>query len=251
MLRKPDRAPTVDNVGDVTREQTNGLRVAALFPVTPEGNVLRPSTGLFLLNPSSYEESKSANWVQQVTPGQSDPPLQWLNSGARTVRFQALVTADNSDFVAGSNRIPGEESDENGFLGRIFSGSIASAFARTATPSTRVSANDSSSATALDISNYLNYYRSLLYPVFDNIENPRNLRQSPPLVVLMSGSAINKFQIGDRISSQSDVFVVTNLRIRVTKQLPNLAPLEAEVDFELVQYNIRSFSRDRFLVRGT
>jgi len=62
----------------------------------------------------------------------------------------------------------------------------------------------------------------------------------------MIGSAITRKSFSDRISSQDDIWVVTNLRIKITKQLPNMSPMEAIVSFELTQYNIKSFDRRRF-----
>lgn len=249
MIRQPQRIPTLDNLAEVSKEQTDQLKIAALFAVSPDGTVERVESGIFLLNPTSIEDGKDSNWVAQNVPGQSDPVYQWVGGGARVVRFTALVTADTSDFISGVTT-PGKPADQGGFLGKVFSGSIASAFSKVQAPAAPVGSFDIDSATVLDVQRNLNYFRSLMYPRYDNFENPRRLRQSPPLLVFYSGSAINKFPYGTRVSSQSDLWMLTNLRIRVTKQLPNLAPLEAEVEFELTQYNVRSFSRDRFLVEG-
>lgn len=244
-IRPPKRIPTADNVGDVSSDFTDNLRVSALFTVDDEGYVEVRQTGIFLLNPSTVEENKKANWVQQATPGNSDPVLQWLSSGPRTVSFDALVTADTSDFISAAKK-PGKEEDRSK-LSQIFTGSIASAFAKTVTPPPRVQ-DPGDENPSLDISNYLNYYRSLLYPVYDDISNPRRLQKSPPLLVFMHGSSVNKFVAGDRITANNDLWVLTDLRIRITKQLPNLAPMEATVSFQLMQYNIRSFDGRRFLI---
>lgn len=222
------------------------LRKAALFRVDNEGNIIKNKAGVFPLNPNSYEESKSANWAQQNVPGQSDPVLQWVNSGARTVSFEALITADTSYFQSGVTTKPGEETDPvKKTLNQI--GNIASAFFKVTLPpprqTTEAAANKGDS---LDISAYLDYYRSLLYPTYDNATNPNKLRYSPPLLVLYAGSAVIKVPYENRISSQHDLWVLTDLKIRVTKQLPNLAPMEASVQFTLVQYNIRSFDSNRF-----
>lgn len=245
-IRPPKRIPTAANVADVSTEFTDNLKVAALFTVDSAGEVERTQTGIFLLNPSTLEENKKANWVQQTTPGNSDPVLQWLSSGPRTVSFDALVTVDTSDFVSAAKK-PGQEEDRSNLV-KVFTGSIASAFAKTATPPAPRIQNPGDENPSLDISNYLNYYRSLLYPVYDDLDNPRVLRNSPPLLVFLSGSSVNKFASGGRITSNSDLWVLTDLRIRITKQLPNLAPMEATVSFQLMQYNIRSFDRRRFLL---
>lgn len=229
----------VPNVGSM-------LRKAALFRIDKDGNIIKNRAGVFILNPASYEESKSANWVQQQVPGQSDPVMQWVSSGARTVSFEALVTADTSYFQSGLVTKPGEETDPiKKTINQI--GAIASAFFKVTLPPPRqtvqVSANKGDS---LDISEYLNYYRSLLYPTYDNSTNPNKLRYSPPLLVLYAGKSIIKVPYENRISSQHDLWVLTDLKIRITKQLPNLAPMEATVQFTLVQYNIRSFDTNRF-----
>mgnify|MGYP006303782235 CR=1 FL=1 len=129
-LRQPKRIPTLDNVADVSKDLTENLKVTALFTVSPEGFVERTEAGIFLLNPNTWEEAKKANWVTQKVPGQSDDVLQWLSSGPRTVSFDALVTADTSDFVSAAKKQPGENNDRRS-LTKIFTGGIASAFAKT------------------------------------------------------------------------------------------------------------------------
>ena len=247
-IRQPKRLGTVDNLAGGRKIQGETLQVAGLFPISDRGEVQISESGIFMLNPTSWTESKSANWVEHIVPGQSDPVLQWVSSGARTVTFEALVTADTSDFVSGQKRQPGEETDP---LKKAvtFIGSIAAAFFKVPAPAPRVESDDDRGDN-LDISNYLNYYRSLLYPVYDKVDNPNKLRNSPPLLVLYNGNAINKLPMGGpgtRVSSQHDIWVLVDLQINITKQLPNLAPMEATVSFKLMQYNIRSFDRNRFL----
>jgi hypothetical protein len=251
MLKQPKRQISVDNAADLSSDQIDNLRIAGLFRINQDGTIEKTrQTALFLLNPTSIEESKNSNWTQQNNPGQSDPILQWVSGGPRVLNFQALVTADTSDFVAQAIK-PGENlAQKKDNLAKVFSGTIASAFAKVTAPPPKRLTTTPLSSDPLDISDYLNYYRSLLYPIYDNFQNPKSLRGSPPLLAFFSGSSINKYKYGDKISSQHDLWVLTNLRIRITKQLPNLAPMEAEVDFELTQYTIKSFSADRFLAES-
>jgi hypothetical protein len=241
-LKQILKGKTTGNLAVATEENKTELQQAAIFAVDREGRIVKDTAGRFLLNPNTYSESLGANWAEQQTPGNSDPVLQWTSGTGRTVNFQALVTAETSDFNSDSGTKPGREEDplrQSAF----FSGTIASAFFKVAKPQPRM---PSEKYTNLDISSYLNYYRSLLYPEYDNVTNPKRLRQSPPLVVLYAGSAIPKFPYGEIVNSQQDLWVVTNLSIKITKQTPNLAPMEATVDFTLKQYNIRSFDRRRF-----
>lgn len=247
-IKQPKRTDTFDNLAGGKKIQGETLQVAGLFPITATGEVEISEVGIFMLNPTSWQESKSSNWVEHNVPGQSDPILQWISGGPRVVTFEALVTADTSDFISGQKRQPGAETDPLK-KATTFIGSIAAAFFKVPAPSPRVE-SDGDRGSNLDISNYLNYYRSLLYPVYDKTDNPTKLRNSPPLLVLYSGNAINKLPMGGpgtRISSQHDLWVLTDLQINITKQLPNLAPMEASVTFKLMQYNIRSFDRNRFL----
>lgn len=243
-LKKPGSEDALSNHG--TANNGSLLRKAALFRVDKDGKIIKNKAGVFILNPASYEESKSANWIQQQVPGQSDPVLQWVSSGARTVSFEALVTADTSYFNSSIITKPGEETDPLKKALQVV-GEIASAFFKISIPPPRQTIEEKASkGDSLDISEYLNYYRSLLYPTYDSVTNPRKLRYSPPLLVLYAGKSIIKVPYENRISSQHDLWVLTDLKIRVTKQLPNLAPMEAVVQFTLVQYNIRSFDTNRF-----
>lgn len=230
------------NLAIATEENKRELQQAAIFAVDRDGKIVKDTAGRFLLNPSSYNETVGTNWSEQTTPGNSDPVLQWTSGQGRTVTFQALVTAETSDFNSDAGEKPGKEKDPLR-QSSIFSGTIASAFFKVAKPQPRM---PSEKYTNLDISSYLNYYRSLLYPTYNDANNPKRLQQSPPIVVLYAGSAIPKFAYGEQINSQQDLWVVTNLQIKITKQTPNLAPMEATVDFTLKQYNIRSFDRRRF-----
>ena len=236
-------------LADSNSTNTGELLRSALFTIDDKGTIRKNNPcGVFLLNPSTWEETKSANWVLQQTPGQSDPILQWLSSGPRQVSFDALITADTSDFKSDVEfKKPGEDPNPvNKALTAI--GSIASNFFQVTLPPPRASlAVTDNKGDTLDISNYLNYYRSLLYPVYDDklLPVPKRLRNSPPLCVLFSGSSFSKAPKGDRVNSNSELWVVTNLRIRITKQLPNLAPMEAVVSFQLTQYTIRSVDRRR------
>lgn len=237
---------TIDSLANAYSNNDGTLKAAALFPIDIKGNIEFQEVGIFLLNPTAITDTKPSNWVQQNVPGQSDPILQWVSGGARTLSFSALVTADTSDYVSGQKISPGKSSSSPlDRLDTVFGG-IASAFFKVAAPQARTDTPDN---TELDISLYLDYYRSLLYPVYDNMDNPRKLRASPPLCVFYMGKSVTKFPYGARVTSQNDLWVVTNLEIQITKQLPNLAPMEAVVSFQLMQYNIRSFDRNRFLSR--
>jgi hypothetical protein len=247
-IRQPKRVSTVDNLAIGKKIQGETLQVAGLFPINNRGEIEISEVGIFMLNPTSWQENKSVNWAEQTVPGQSDPVLQFISGGARAVSFEALVTADTSDFISGQKKQPGKETDPLK-QATNFVGSIAAQFFKVPAPAPRIEV-DSDRGDNLDISAYLNYYRSLQYPTYDKSDGPTKLRNSPPILVLANGTAINKLPLGGpgtRISSNHDLWVLVDLQISVTKQLPNLAPMEATVQFKLVQYNVRSFDRNRFL----
>jgi hypothetical protein len=68
------------------------------------------------------------------------------------------------------------------------------------------------------------------------------------LLTLWAGSTFTKnaYSVNDAVRNSDDLWVLSNLTIKVTKQLPNLAPLEATVTFQLIQYTIKPFSTTRF-----
>jgi len=219
--------------------ETTSFLKAALVKVNEAGYIIMGDhEAMFLINPTSYDEAKSANWAQNSIPGQSDPILQYVNGGPRTISFDALVTADTLHFSAEA------KPDNNKSVRAI--GDIAAKFFKTAIPNIPKSTNTQSSANNLDITPYLNYYRSMLYPEYDDILNPRKLVKSPPLLALFIGNTFSNIDYGNRISTNTPVFVLTNLRIKITKQLPNLTPMEAVVSFELIQYTLKPFGTDNF-----
>lgn len=241
------KGTTIETIADGDPNKLNrGLAQAAILKVSESGLInINDPAGYFLLNPNSIEEDKSSNWNLQNVPGQSDPILQWSSSGPRTINFEALVTRDSSYFGLKTYY---KENSEQQTLNMV--GDLAAGFFKiTLPPSTRGEPAGYSGYHNLDISEYLNYYRSLLYPEYGKDFNVRTktITKSPPLVVLYMGRSINRETIGPKINENSDVWVVTDLKIKITKQLINLAPMEATVQFSLVQYNIRSFDSRRFL----
>lgn len=247
--KQPIKSRAANTVAEVNRDITSKtLHRAALLPVNPDGTIetsLLDSVGVFLINPSSYEDSKSTNWVRQTVPGQSDPVFQWVSGGERTLSFEALVTLETSNLDVENNKEP--KQDEL----RKIQTKISTLASKFFSVNTSVLANlPDVKVSQLDISDYLDYYRSLQYPLYDDANDPKKLTASPPILVLYDGGSINMYQNGTgkdaKITPQHDTWVLTDLKIRVTKQLSNLAPMEAVVQFTLLQYNIKSFDRRRF-----
>lgn len=235
-------------LADTNISDRSTLYSGGLFKLDGDGFIQDSDYGRFLLNPSTIEETKTANWNQTQIPGQSDPILQWMSSGPRTLNFTALVTGETSNLNTSTQSSPLKSAPAQNVLSKI-----ASSFFNVSLPTSRQTIEEAEAKSIekkLDVSGHLDYYRSLLYPLYDNVNNPRKLKRSPPLVVLYAGNSISKTAYGQppvaKVGSGHDLWVVTNLKIRVTKQLPNLAPLEAEVSFTLMQYTIKSISRDKF-----
>lgn len=223
--------------------KNNGvIKQAGLFTVDDKGVVNTNSVyGLFLLNPSSFDDSKSSNWVQQAVPGQSDPVLQWVSSGARTLTFDAFITKDTSILVGESQKKNYEESYQNS-VKELFAG-LAGSFAKVQEAQFKVASVPIQGD--LSITRNLDYYRSLLYPLYEKDGDRRKLKSSPPRLVLLVGDTLyNTIKGPGAVTSKDVTWVLTELKVKVTKMLPNLTPMEAIVSFTLVAYNQESFSSD-------
>lgn len=224
----------IDTLAD-TNVPNNALYNAGLFIVKPDNTIdLDNFTGFFLLNPSTWDEHKTSNWVMHNIPGESDPILQWTSGGARTITVEALVTKDHSGFD-----LVNPPSAIGKLLDSAISavGNIASSFIGVSIPAIGdlLPIGDQGQGEELSIADYLNYYRSLMYPRTNKTK--LTLTGSPPLVALFVGKSLSKEMAGNIVGIDTDLWAVTDLRIKITKQLPNLAPLEANVTFTLVQYN--------------
>lgn len=227
---------------------------AGLFIVNEENKVGAAGEGdkygKFLINPSSFEDSKNSNWVQHNVPGQSDPVLQWVSSGARTLTFDALVTNDISSYVP-TGYTNNEIASEPNTMGNYFA-NIAGSLANVKEKNVKFNTGQTLRP-KLDITVYLNYYRSLLYPKYKNEKSGdekntgrRLFSEGPPRLVLLAGRAITNstFKLGEMLNPEDETWVLTDLKVKTTKMLPNLAPMEAIVSFTLVQYNAQSSSSD-------
>lgn len=251
-VKRSKRSETsLENLANPGNEHSTGLlHRAALFKIDAAGNIMTSDLeGVFLLNPSSWEENKTAKWVAHEVPGQSDPVYQWVSSGARTLTFDALVTADTSDNLSEVEEITKKASPKNVVEAVAY---LAMDFFKIQIPPQRDTSPTLKNSEILDISDRLNYYRSLLYPTYTDPnlkESPSRLQSSPPLLALFAGNTLSTLAYSKRITNKHDVWMLTDLRIRVTKQLPNLAPMEATVTFTLTQYNIKSRDSARFYPR--
>lgn len=248
MARKPLQTASGDNHAHAGSKNNGKLYKAALWRITPDGKIDQTvkAKALFELNPSSWRESKVSNWVGHSIPGQSDPVFQWTSGGARSITFEALITKDSSHFL--------EKNDSGSLLGELAGkalnvvGSIASSIAGVdllAAGSSLASIFGAAPGEGeeLSIAGYLDYYRSLNYPEY---AAGGILVNSPPLVALFVGNTFSNFGAIDTITPDTDIWVVTGIEINVTKQLPNLKPMEAKVSFQLSQYTISSISRGHF-----
>lgn len=234
---------TQDGLADSQKPNT-ALLSAGLFKVLPNNTIdLDNFFGFFLLNPSTYDEHKASNWIQHNIPGESDPILQWTSGGARTLTIEALVTKDHSGFD-----LVNPPSFAGGLIDSAINavGNIASAFLGVTVPAIGdlLPIGDQGQGEELSIADHLNYYRSLMYPLTEN--DKTTLAGSPPLVALFAGKTFSKNMSGDEIALDTDLWVVTDLRIKITKQLPNLAPMEAQVGFTLIEYTRRTKDQSDF-----
>jgi hypothetical protein len=247
MSRRPQKAVGIAQPGNGPGANTNLLRVA-LIRVTPDGKLDAASKALgkLLLNPESWEDDKTTNWVANSVPGQSDPLYQWVSGGPRIVSFDALVTNDTAEFLqpkddplAGliDNAVNAVGSIASNFLG-VNLPPVADIFAA-------INGVGGSAGEELSIENQLNYYRSLLYPKYAQ----GRLESSPPLIVIYAGKTLGSLNTvpSDTVSPDHDLWVLTELRIRVTKQLPNLTPMEAVCSFRFNQYPTASLGSNHFL----
>lgn len=228
-----------------TTAHTNTVfTTAAICKVLPNNKIdLENPFAKFLLNPSTWDEHKTTNWIMHNIPGESDPVLQWAGGGPRTITVDALVTKDQSGFDLVNPPDPvGKLVDQ----ALTVVGNIASSFLGVNVPAIGdlLPIGSKGEGENLSIDSYLNYYRSLLYPLTEN--DKATLAGSPPLVALFVGKSLSKNMASADISVDTDLWVVTDLRIKITKQLPNLAPMEATVSFQLTQYNRRTKDQNDF-----
>lgn len=225
------------------------LNKAAILPVGANKKVdlSKQALGSFLVNPASWEMQKDVNWISKNVPGQSDPILQYVSGGPRTVSFQALVTKETSHLLN-----PPETDIVGEVLGAVTNAvsSIASSFANVPVPPIGDLFGGPSEGLGdeLSISGKLRYYESLLYPKYEE----GVLKESPPLVYLYVGSTLNDsnqhVELLGTVTPKTSLWVITGLSINVTKQLQNLSPLEALVDFKLMQYIITPKSSTDFVL---
>jgi len=245
MSRRPSSVAAQPTAGD---RNLGKLARVTIAKVGPNGKINTDSIHPLRLNPESIEDEKTSNWVANQIPGQSNPIFQWVSGGPRVVSFDALVTKDTSDFLILKDNPLGKLKD------KAFNaiGAIASNFLGvTVTASTfdaLVGTDIGQDGTDLNIGGDLDYFRSLQYPTY---EEGGRLATSPPIIVLYFGSTLS--QEGSDppahgiINAKTDLWILLDLKIKITKQLPNLAPMEAVVSFRFNQYTTTSFGSNHFV----
>lgn len=215
---------------------------AALYSIDSTGQIETENPfAEFQINPESYQDLKSnTGWIANVIPGQSLPVYQWVAGGPRVITFEALVTKDTSYFNSVSGKTNSDLLSSLAQKATSAVGDIASNFLGVSLPLGQlmgaVNNNKNGDRFDLDISEYLGYYRNLYYPTYGSGQ----LVSSPPLVYFYCGIDDQTDQLPSTIDKNTEVFIVTNLDIKITKQLPDLTPMEAIVTFQLEQYPITS-----------
>lgn len=188
--------------------------------------------GMFYLNPATWDETKTTKWVKHEIPGMSDPHQQWVAGGARQITFEALVTNDkveghiNTDVQ--SSIVSSLNPTKKSAIKKI--GGIAAQVANipelTISESIEASGQSPAQTLILDITDKLNYYRSLMYPESSSKKN--GVEGTPTPVRLIVGSTF-----GNRTKGAK--FVVDKVIIKITKQYASLTPIEARVTFTLTE----------------
>lgn len=244
-MRRPLDAGTL--AGPSNKNNQGALNKVVIARVGSDGKVdnTYTATGTLLLNPESMEESIVSNWTPNAVPGQSLPPLYWANGGPRTVSFDALVTRDTSDFMKPTTQADPLAAAVSVGINAV--GSIASSFLGVKVPPLGDlfgSLTDPTAGEQLGITDKLAYYRALCFPNYAQ----GIIDTSPPLVVLYYGKTLghDKTTPTTQLSPDSDVWVLVDLKIRFTKWLPNMTPMEATCSFRFLQYPIIPLSRGHF-----
>ena len=247
MARRPSKLDT-QTIPNALSDNLGSLLRTVIGKVSTDGtiDVSSLALGTLLLNPESIDDEKTSNWVANQIPGQADPIFQWTSGGPRVVSFDALITKDTSDFLNIPPSPWGKLADKA--INAV--GAIASNFLGVTVTASTFTDVFSSGATGedgndLSIEDNLNYFRSLMYPTYE----AGRLATSPPVVVLYIGSTLSTAKSDpdtDKINSDTDLWVLLDLKIKITKQLPNLAPMEAVVSFRFNQYTTKSFGSDHF-----
>lgn len=233
------RGPQVRNSYNTRNSEASGKFIrAAIGKVGLNGKVSESDIREFQLNPTSIEDSKSSNWVAHNIPGQSDPIYQWVSGGQRVVSFQLLVTKDTSYYPKNIN-----SESPNGLLGQALNiaGGVAAQFFNANIPPLGDMLGmftGAGNGNQLSITKDLEWYQKLLYPTYSGGQ----LKSSPPLVVLYMGSTL---EYSPKI--EPSVYIVLDIKINITKQLPSLDPMEATVDFKLAEYPIKSMYEETLL----
>jgi hypothetical protein len=188
----------------------------------------------FYLNPDSWQESKSAKWAKHTIPGLSDDIQQWVGSSSRTITFKALVTNDVADGHIKTNK---QSIVSSGSVKQVFSKIAAQVFniPGISNLSSLEQGNQGNRGASLnlDITEQLNFYRSLTYPITSNKTGKVDF--APNLIKLYVGTTFGK---------RNQLFVVDKIDIEITKQTPDLKPMEAIVTFSLTEYVTQILSAD-------
>lgn len=199
----------------------------------------------FFLNPASWVDLKSTKWIKHSIPGLSDPHQQWIAGGPRTITFEALITRDTAESITRQKR---DKSFVCQLVGRA---ATVVKISKIATQIQGLSVSEVAEAQniaansknlELDITDKLNFYRSLLYP---NVSSQDSRVSRPPnLVKLLVGTTLGK-------RTRNSLFVVDKVEIRVVKQFSDLTPIEAIVNFTLTEFVTRPLSSDTNILTDT
>jgi hypothetical protein len=213
------------------------LKKASIELVSNSTNNVSGSSGQvvdFYLNPDTWQETKSAKWAKHSIPGLSDDIQQWVGSSSRTVTFKALVTNDVGE---GHLKTNNKAVVSSGSVKQVFSTIAAQVFNIPGISSLssleQGNQGNRGASLQLDITERLNFYRSLTYPITS--DKTGKVDFAPNLI---------KLHVGTTFGKRNQLFVVDKIDIEITKQTPDLQPMEAVVTFTLTEYVSQILSAD-------
>lgn len=201
----------------------------------------------FFLNPASWSETKSTKWIKHTIPGLSDPHQQWISGGPRTITFEALVTKDIGESTTKNIKKKNLACNVSGTVNEVDRIAGISTLVQGLTSEESRSADNQGTLADtqkldLDITDKLNFYRSLTYP--NVAANSNRVSRPPNLVRLLVGSTFGR-------RTQNAFFVVDKVDFRITKQYADLTPIEAVVTFTLTEFVSQVLSSDADILTDT
>lgn len=196
----------------VTTKQDRKTALASLIEFNSDGDLIVERGRAFQYYPETITDSRDIDYKSKDVAGGSHPIMQWVNSGARKISFEATFSNEEAPPFTGDGGL-------SGFAQQIQNvGATISGIAKNPVSAAigAIKGKDSSARWSVDVASAIAWLRSMTYPEYADNQRSGVVSAPPKLLLVLPNSGITSGVGGQSASVQSGTVPVIMTQCDVT-----------------------------------